>query len=164
MNKLVKVGSIVFENGKPVARLVHGAWYKEKSRQRRGLELVPIDDDKACRLYDSIPDSRDATLSDGNELEAVGLAREALKGSSSQTFNLVSEAIEDGFKDGICKYGSFDAESEIRDLREWIRTKIRNTMVLCSMQMVITRGTPDYGEFKNTFVVLAKLWMRLREQ
>lgn len=164
MDTLTRTGNVVYDQNRVVvAEWVHGAWYKRKNRSRRGTELVPVESQSEINTYDSLADSRSANIEDADDRLIIEMARESLSGQSSRTINTVTEAVEDGVRYGLGKYGPFKTSSEVRNLQHILRLKIRNAMVFCCMNMVLAKGRADFGEYKNTFVSLARLWMRLRD-
>jgi len=161
----MRVGEIVYDEKKQVvARFMHGAWYRERKRSAT-IEFEPVEPEQA-KAFDAMPNVLSLEMSHG-ELAIVDVVRRALstRGISSQTRQLVTDAVDDGVALGLRRHGPFDPAKETRDLARMAQGKVRNAIVYCAMLWMQRSPSgsafSQAGELQDIMIGLSVLWMRL---
>jgi len=158
--KTIRVGSVVYQDGKRFAEHTHGAWYRYKKRPR-GMELEPCDQEESAR-YESMVDALKAPVSDG-EMEVLRHAEQIV--ASTKLWKdqklVVMECVREGVLHGIGKHGPYDASKDERDLVEKMIKNASNVIVYACMHLSKTSSKRDAQEVIGAADAMCHVIVRL---
>jgi len=139
MGRLVKVGDVIYENGKTVvAQFTKGSWYK-KIRGKVGEEFEVVDPEKG-QVYSSMPNTLDMPMSDG-ELAILDEFRKGLSQIKKPELTVtqrkeLESVVRDGVMLGLRRYGPYEPDTDARDLQLKILKEARNLIVYLAMYSI----------------------------